>query len=468
MHPNIDYNRTIDIDPAKSRGVGGQVEVDFNLTSVSASSAAYEEVGPRTLDNAYNLYDVCNVYTPGRVIGNSCLLRSIGGDYTRATGQVSYQRKIIDPLGEVFTPFAFARFTGSSLNLNTSNTYAYDAYNYTKFGLGVTGSSYSNASQTAFLPGSIGDTGNVIPGVGLEYRYPFMAYTRFGTLTVEPIAQVIARPDSVLGTRSLVNIDAQSLVFDSTNLFDWSKYSGYDQFETGTRANYGGQASFTMKNGGYLNVLAGQSAQLAGKNGYASPDAANIGLSSGLDTRVSDYVIGTNISPLPAFALGVQGRFDNKTLENRRVDATLNMNFGALTGGLQFANYTAQPLIGYDVRREGLGLNGKYKFADHYFAQGSITFDMSRQFYAPYLIGYTKPGPFAVAASGLGIGYEDECTTFGINYSSVYQDDGTGNFERNQTVLVSLQLRTLGDVKFSRNTSTYTNGQPVNGLDGLR
>ena len=194
VHPNIDYNRTVDIDPAKSRGVGGQVEVDFNLTSVSAASAAYEEVGPRTLDNAYNLYDVCNSYTPGRVIGNSCLLRSIGGDYTRATGQVSYQRKIIDPLGEVFTPFAFARFTGSSLNLNTSNTYAYDAYNYTKFGLGVTGSSYSNASQTAFLPGSIGDTGNVIPGVGLEYRYPFMAYTRFGTLTVEPIAQVIARP----------------------------------------------------------------------------------------------------------------------------------------------------------------------------------------------------------------------------------------------------------------------------------
>ena len=164
----------------------------------------------------------------------------------------------------------------------------------------------------------------------------------------------------------------------------------------------------------------------------------------------------------------MQGRFDNKTLENRRIDATLTMNFGSLTGGLQFADYAAQPLIGYDVRREGLGLNGKYKFADHYFAQGSITFDMSRQFYAPYLIGYTKPGPFAVAASGLGIGYEDECTTFGINYSSVYQDDGTGNFERNQTVLVSLQLRTLGDVKFSRNTSTYSNGQPVNGLDGVR
>ena len=461
VHPVLDYNKTVDIDPLKSHGIGGQLEFDFNLTSQSAASASYEEVGPRTLDNAYGLYDVCNVYLPGRVIGNSCLLRSIGGDYTRATGQVSYQRKFIDPIGEVWTPFAFARFNGETLNLNTTNTYAFSAYG--------SSSAYSNASQTAFLPGSSqGDSGNIIPGVGLEYRYPFMAYTRFGSITVEPIAQIIGRPDTVIGTRSLVNLDAQSLVFDSTNLFDWSKYSGYDQFETGVRANYGGQFSYNFKNGGYFNALAGQSVQLAGNNSYATADAANVGLSSGLDTRLSDYVVGSTLSPLPAFAIGAQARFDSKTLENRRLDVTTTLNFGPLTGSIQFADYSAQPLIGYDVRREGLSLTGKYKFADHYFAQGNVTFDMSRQYYMPAIIGYTYPGAFPIAASGLGLGYEDECTTFSVNYSSVFQDNGTGSFERNQTILVSLQLRTLGDAKFSRNTSNYTQGQPVNGLDGVR
>ena len=460
VHPVIDYNKTVDIDPLKSHGIGGQLEFDFNLTSLSAASASYEEVGPRTLDNAYNLFEVCNVYQPGRVVGNSCLLRGIGGDYTRATGQVSYQRKLIDPLGEVWTPFAFARFSGETLDLNTTNTYAFSAYGQS--------SAYSNGFQPNFLAGSQGDTGNIVPGVGLDYRYPFMAYTKFGSIVVEPIAQIIGRPDSVIGTRSLVNLDAQSLVFDSTNLFDWSKFSGYDQFETGVRANYGGQFSFNFKNGGYFNALAGQSAQLAGQNSYATADAANVGLSSGLDTRLSDYVVGTNLSPIPAFAIGAQARFDSKTLDNRRLDVTTTMNFGALTGGIQFANYAAQPLIGYDVRREGLSLNAKYKFAEHYFVNGDITFDMSRQFYAPYLIGYSSPGPFAIAASGLGVGYEDECTTFTINYTSVYQDNGTGSFERNQTVLFSLALRTLGDAKFARNTSNYTQGQPVNGLDGVR
>ena len=458
VHPVLDYNKTVDIDPLKSHGIGGQLEFDFNLTSLSSQAASYEEVGPRTLDSAYGLYDVCNTYQPGRVIGNSCLLRGIGGDYTRATGQVSYQRKYIDSIGEVWTPFAFARFNGETLNINTSNTYTFsNAGNVT---------SYSNASQAPYLQGDTGTTGNVIPGVGLEYRYPFMAYTRFGSIMFEPIAQIIARPNTVIGTQSQINLDAQSLVFDSTNLFDWNKYSGYDQFETGVRANYGAQFSMNFKNGGYANVIAGQSAQLAGNNSYATSDAANVGLSSGLDTRMSDYVAGATISPIPIFSIGTQGRFDSVTFENRRVDATANVNLGALTGGIQFANYQAQPLIGYDVRREGLALTAKYKFAEHYFTQGNVTFDMSRHLYPEYLIGYANPGPFAVAALGIGGGYTDECTTFTINYSSIYQDNGLGSFQRNQTVLVSLQLRTLGDASFSRSTQTQT--QTVSGLDGVR
>jgi LPS-assembly protein len=453
-HPVLDYNKTIDIDPAKTRGVGGQVELDFNLTSLSAQSASYQSVGPRTLDSAYGLYDVCNVYQPGRTSGNSCLLRGIGGDYTRATGQVSYQRKLIDPIGEVWTPFAFARFSGETLNLNTSytNTLAYNG----------NVSTYTNASQTNFVDG--GTTANLVPGVGLEYRYPFLAYTRFGSMVFEPIGQVIARPNSQIGTRSLVNLDSQSLVFDTANLFDWNKFSGYDRFETGLRANYGAQFSMNFKNGGYANFIVGQSAQIAGTNAYSTPDAANIGLSSGLDKRLSDYVAGATLSPLPLISFGASGRFDSGTLENRRVDLTTQLNFGALTGGVQFANYQAQPVIGYDVRREGLALNAKYKFAENYYTEGNVTFDMSRHLYPAALISYTNPGPFAIAALGIGAGYTDECTTFSVNYTSIYQDNGTGSFERNQTVLLSLQLRTLGDAKFSRSTITNT----YSGLDGVK
>lgn len=451
VRPVLDYNHTFDIDPATSHGIGGQLEFDFNLTSISAISATYQSVGAQTLDNAYGLYNTCNNYTPGRVVGQSCLLRGIGGDYTRATAQLSYQRKYIDPIGQVWTPFAFARFNGEDLSLNTTHSETFAAN-------GVS-TGFTNAAQTAFV--NSGATGTVTPGVGLEYRYPFLMNTSFASMVLEPIAQVIARPDDQLGSRSMVNIDSQSLVFDNSNLFDWNKNSGYDRFETGTRANYGAQFSMNFKNGGYFNVLGGQSAQLAGHNSFATPDAANVGLSSGLDTRRSDYVAGFTFAPASFLSFAANSRYDVYTFEPRRIDLTTSLNFGALTAGIQYARYTAQPLIGYDVNREGLALNGKYKITDNYFLNGNITFDLSRHLYSDLIVG-PNTGLFSVAALGIGGGYSDECTTFTVNYTSIYQDNGGGTLSRNQTVLVSLQLRTLGDAKFSKSTTATT------GIDGVK
>ena len=452
-HPVWDYNKTFDIDPAKSFGIGGQAELDFNLTSLSASSASFQAVGPRVLDSAYGLYDICTNYVPGQATGD-CLLRGIGGDYTRTTAEASWQRKYIDPIGEVFTPFAFARVNGEWLDINTTNTYTFSS----AFG----SSTYSNASQQNFL-GTTNPNffGEFIPGIGLDYRYPFFAKTSFASIVFEPIGQIILRPNQEIGWNSSVNLDAQSLVFDTSNLFDWSKFSGYDRFETGTRANYGAQFTMNFNNSGYVNLIGGQSYQVAGTNSYATPDAANVGLSSGLDTRLSDYVSALTIAPNPILAFVTKARFDVSSLDLKRLDVALNYNLGALTGSIQFADYASQPVIGYDVRREGLALSSRYKISDNYYAQGNITFDMSRQYYPPYLIGFSSPGPFAIAAYGVGGGYQDECTSFSINYSSIYQDYGSGSLVRNQTVMVQLQLRTLGEAKLNQ---TFLN---TNSLDGV-
>lgn len=413
------------------------------------------------LDRAFGLYDICLNYVPGQVTG-TCLLRGVGGDYTRATLEASWKRQYIDPIGEVFTPFAFARFNGEWLNLNTTNIYTFAS----AFG----SSTYFNASQLNFLgfnqPNFFGE---FIPGAGLDYRYPFLARTGFGSLVFEPIVQIVARPSQQIGTHSLVNLDAQSLVFDDSTLFDWTKYSGYDRFETGTRLNYGAQFTMNFNNGGYAALVGGQSYQLAGTNSYATPDAANVGLSSGLDTRASDYVGALTIAPNSFLSFVGKARFDVNTLAAARIDLAANLNFGALTGSVQYANYEAQPVIGYDVRREGLAISSRYRISDNYFAQGNIIFDMSRHLYPANLIGFSNPGPFAVAAFGVGGGYQDECTSFSVNYSSIYQDYGSGSLVRSQTILLQLQLRTLGDTKFSKVTTQTTTTAPTttSALDGV-
>ena len=71
-----------------------------------------------------------------------------------------------------------------------------------------------------------------MPTVGVEYRYPFISVQSWGTQTIEPIAQVIARPNEPqIG--KWPNEDAQSLIFDDSNLFRVDKFSGWDRVEGG-------------------------------------------------------------------------------------------------------------------------------------------------------------------------------------------------------------------------------------------
>ena len=57
-----------------------------------------------------------------------------------------------------------------------------------------------------------------MPAAGVEYRYPFVDVESWGTQTVEPIAQLILRPNETeIG--KFPNEDAQNLVFSTANLF---------------------------------------------------------------------------------------------------------------------------------------------------------------------------------------------------------------------------------------------------------
>ena len=146
---------------------------------------------------------------------------------------------------------------------------------------------------------------------------------------IEPIAQIIARPNGQ-PTNTMVNLDAQSLVFDDSNLFEWNKYSGYDRFETGVRANYGAQFTLDMNKNGYVNAMFGQSAQVAGINSYATPDAANIGLQSGLDTRDVGLCRARHLCAEHNYTFIAKARFDEATWSVQHLDIAAHAHYGPL------------------------------------------------------------------------------------------------------------------------------------------
>ena len=447
--PILDYNRTFAISPESSNGIGGEIKFDFNATNISRTEALFESTGAQTLDNAYNLYNVCGLPGTGTVSGGTrtgatttpaayspgnCILQGIAGDYARASEQVSWQHKYVDPIGEEWTPFVFARLDGETTDLNTGSTFTYGTSNI------------YNGSQTNFFNGaSSASNARAMPGVGLEYRYPFISTSALGQQTIEPIAQLIVRPNEVV-PKLQPNEDAQSLVFDETNLFAWDKYSGYDRIEGGTRLNYGLDYTANFANGGHASMVGGESIQLAGQNSYtiASPD--NIGLESGLDKTFSNFVAGETIAPFSSmFSLTSKQQFDSSDFGLTRLDVIGNLDVGGLHTSVDYGRYAAQPLLGWLYQREGLQTSASYKFAGVWTIDGSILFDMSRHYFD--VPGQDTP-IFYPTNYSVGLGYQDTCTTVKLTYSSSLSDPiASTPAVRDTTVLLQITLRTLGDIQ---------------------
>ncbi|MCB8819831.1 LPS-assembly protein LptD [Microvirga rosea] len=442
--PVVDYNKRI--TPA---GIGGELTIDANVTSLSREAAQYQQV-PKQLTYLFGLYETCAVFEKG-----SCLVRGVSGTTTRASLNLSWRREFIDPVGQSWTPFAYVRG---------------DAF---KFSPDVSG--YQNNELPNFISGDDDFSFRGMPAVGLEYRFPFVASLgTSGKQVIEPIAQIIARP-SETRIGKLPNEDAQSLVFEDTSLFDWDKFSGYDRAEGGTRANVGIQYTVTGANDFYANVLFGQSYQLAGTNSFAKPDLVNTGLASGLDTRVSDYVGRFQVSPNKNFTFVARGRFDKDNLDVNRIETGVTANFNPyipFSASLTYARYAAQPEIGFDHRREGILTSGTWNLTPNWYVTGSLLLDLDRYLLArdnyatayainPATAVYNRQNAAYVSSMSLGIGYVDECTTFSVSYSVSPRDVSvtSGEKDRNHTVLLRLELRTLGEVSFNQNLSGSDSSQ---------
>ena len=235
---------------------------------------------------------------------------------------MDWRRSFTDSAGEIWTPFASAaRRRDRCLGRRTSRAFRTSC----------------QTGETQAL--------RVMPTVGLEYRYPFINVQPWGTTTIEPIVQVIARPNEPYAGK-LPNEDAQSMTFDTSNLFSVDKFSGYDREEGGGRANVGVQTTTQFDRGGSVTAVFGQSYQLFGMNSFAVHDVTNTALDSGLDKPASDYVASINYSPNRTYTFTTRARFDEATGSVERFEAEGKANFDRWSVSLLYGDYAAAARIG--------------------------------------------------------------------------------------------------------------------------
>ncbi len=443
--PSFDFDRRFTPD-----GLGGELKLTANAAAIQRDAAFYQPItGGLTPISLYSVkegqyYDCAKA--GGRYLPGQCLLRGFAGQYLRTSVDLSWRRQFIDPIGQVWTPFAGIRGDLAFLQVNQTGFNNPSAV----FPTGR----YGNDNQANFFGGNADNfLLRGMPTVGLEYRYPFFAMSSFGTHHVEPIAQLVVRPNETrIG--KLPNEDAQSLVFDENSIFSLNKFSGFDRIEGGTRLNYGGRYSFNGNNGMYASLLFGQSLQLAGRNSFAQYDLANTGRNSGLESWQSDYVAAATVQPNTTSSFTARGRFDEKNLRLQRLDVEASTKiYKSVTLSALYSRVAPQPELGYTLRREGVYLKSRVDLPQNFYVTGSVLFDLDRYLTLQLANPASDKSRWSVAGTMLGLGYKDECTDLSLTYARTYNEYFSGTNQRSSTYMMRLELKDLGDTTLAQRTT---------------
>jgi LPS-assembly protein len=399
VHPVIDYDYIVD-HPV----LGGELGWNLNLTSLTRREADFDRL-------------VSGAQCDGLIgtLPENCVQRGIAGTYTRMSANLYWKHTLTDGIGEQWTPFAYLRGDLAWTHLDSD-----------------TPVQFVGADDEFMARG--------LPAIGLEYRYPFIATMSWGSQVIEPIAQVILRPN-LQQVGKLPNEDAQSLVYDDTNLFEWDKFSGYDRIEDGSRANVGMQYTLTTNGGGFYNAMVGQSYSIFGDNAFTEGDMANTGLDSGLDKDVAAYVARFYAQPIDNLAFSTRLSFDQESLSVERLEADAIGSVGRLSGSVLYGRYEAQPAIGFS-QREGVLGSASYKLDANWTANGGALYDIDEH---------------GFSSAQVGLSYLDECFGMGLQVSRGFS--ASGNNDPVTRVMFQLSLRTLADAKLTQSLGSSSQSQ---------
>ncbi len=367
---------------------------------------SYYFQGLRTTDNAdttpYVLPAVESNYTlDDTVLGGEVnvdtnffnIERKTGADSTRLSTTVSWRKTIKTSSGVVVTPFAQGRG---------------DLYR--------TNNAIAGQDAEVFA--------RVMPVGGVDVRMPWAKATNSGLHVIEPVAQLIVRPNETKASR-IPNEDSQSFEFGTTNLFSIDKFAGVDRFEGGTRANVGLSYTYTANDSDvWMRAVVGQSFQIAGKNSF--------GADTGLENDSSDYVGELYVQPTNNILMSARVRLDQEDFSIKRSELAVSGRFKKVSGSVAYTNLAAAPAFGETSASEVINASARLQLTKEWSAFGNIYYDINRGFRL---------------RDGIGVSYENECIIMSLAYRETFAEDR--DLEPEKSVFFQITLKTIGGTGIS-------------------
>jgi LPS-assembly protein len=372
--PAVRFNHVVDLEPGM-----GRVTLDGQLLSVQREADAVKAANGVPY-----------------VFGHA-------GNKTRATLQAGWQTQWINS-GLVFTPYAGLR--------------ADMAY-------------YDGTSP--ILPGET-SLFSATPIAAMDIRYPLIAHNGADVHLIEPIGQMVYRGSgtSLVG---ITNDDAQSFVFDDTNLFSYNRFSGYDRQETGLRANIGARYQANFADGGYVEVVGGQSFQLAGTNAFETADPAGARRGSGMEGAASYAVLGAYGSFTPGLSFGGKVQVDTEDWALARAGAGMKLDLERYSATVDYRFIAADAAVGTLQDQHEVGGELTVPVSDYWSLKGNAAWDI---------------GANSWLQAGGGLYYDDGYLAFGANATRTGATHTTPNDTR---VTATFQLKAPAGLNAGGTTS---------------
>ena len=200
------------------------------------------------------------------------------------------------------------------------------------------------------------------------------------------------------------------------------RFTGYDRWEGGLRANAGINYTLLSPTGGFIRASLGESFHIAGENSYL--------VGSGLDGTSSDMVGAIALQFSPHVTLGYQARWEEDFSSINVQEASLGLNFGKFSGSLSYADVSAAANYGRPDNEEQIWGDARYLLSDTWSVFGSARYDLKDG----------KP-----LGESLGVTYDCDCMKAQLVYSMSHTDEfGVSDNGTEYRIDLSVELRTIG------------------------
>ncbi|SFD01191.1 LPS-assembly protein LptD [Devosia psychrophila] len=214
------------------------------------------------------------------------------------------------------------------------------------------------------------------PIAAMDVRFPMAASDGSTVHLIEPIGQLVYRGSNTSAV-GITNDDAQSFVFDDTNLFSYNRFSGSARQETGLRANVGGRYQANFLEGSFLELIAGQSFQLAGSNAFAGSDHTQVGVGSGLDTSASYAVLGAYAGLTQGITAGGKLQIDTTNPRISRGSLTAAYSKDRYGASLDYSYIAANRAAGVIKDQHEIGGTLTVPVTEYWSVNSSAAWDLS-------------------------------------------------------------------------------------------